>query len=56
MVAATEAADVGRLGLGQQDVSLPKGTSGLGGGVKRRGTEIRSTGAPYQSSAGGRIY
>ncbi len=44
-----------RLALGRQDVFLLKGTSGVGSGVKRRGTEVRNAGTPYQSSVGGSI-
>ncbi len=55
MLAATEAAEVGLFGLGQQDIFLLKWTSGVVGGVKRRGVEGRIAGAFYQGSAGGRM-
>ncbi len=38
-MAVTEAAEVGRVGLGKQDIFLLKWTAGERDGVKRRGVE-----------------
>ncbi len=48
MVATAKAAEVGRFRLGRQGTFLLKWTPRVGGGVKRRGVEGRSTGASNQ--------
>ncbi len=50
-----KAAEVGRLGLEQQDIFMLKWIWGIGDDAKQHRVEVLSAGASYQSSAGGRI-